>query len=123
MATSGEGPENNQTRAYTFKNPMGSRTRGRPPTSLMVKVTDSWLEYHEFKPSANKDPSCVKRSPVGGSWERSRHLNMVRKHESQSNDEIRVANSSTDSRVRVRCPHRSLLVQTNEVRCIIVRCL
>ncbi|GFU09066.1 uncharacterized protein TNCV_1319241 [Trichonephila clavipes] len=25
-------PENNQTRAYTFKNPMGSRTRGRPPT-------------------------------------------------------------------------------------------
>ncbi|GFW94840.1 endonuclease-reverse transcriptase [Trichonephila clavipes] len=24
-------PENNQTRAYTFKNPMGSRTRGRPP--------------------------------------------------------------------------------------------
>ncbi|GFU80409.1 endonuclease-reverse transcriptase [Trichonephila clavipes] len=25
-------PDNNQTRAYTFKNPMGSRTRGRPPT-------------------------------------------------------------------------------------------
>ncbi|GFS65954.1 uncharacterized protein TNCV_2510001 [Trichonephila clavipes] len=25
-------PENIQTRAYTFKNPMGSRTRGRPPT-------------------------------------------------------------------------------------------
>ncbi|GFX87770.1 endonuclease-reverse transcriptase [Trichonephila clavipes] len=25
-------PENNQTRAYTFKNPIGSRTRGRPPT-------------------------------------------------------------------------------------------
>ncbi|GFW46081.1 endonuclease-reverse transcriptase [Trichonephila clavipes] len=25
-------PENNQTRAYTFQNPMGSRTRGRPPT-------------------------------------------------------------------------------------------
>ncbi|GFX37302.1 hypothetical protein TNCV_76461 [Trichonephila clavipes] len=25
-------PENNQTRAYTFKNPKGSRTRGRPPT-------------------------------------------------------------------------------------------
>ncbi|GFV78336.1 endonuclease-reverse transcriptase [Trichonephila clavipes] len=25
-------PENNQTRAYTFKNPMGSRTRERPPT-------------------------------------------------------------------------------------------
>ncbi|GFU35876.1 endonuclease-reverse transcriptase [Trichonephila clavipes] len=25
-------PEKNQTRAYTFKNPMGSRTRGRPPT-------------------------------------------------------------------------------------------
>ncbi|GFW21208.1 hypothetical protein TNCV_1948321 [Trichonephila clavipes] len=25
-------PENNQTRAYTFKNPMGSRTRGRSPT-------------------------------------------------------------------------------------------
>ncbi|GFW70625.1 uncharacterized protein TNCV_1624571 [Trichonephila clavipes] len=25
-------PENNQTRAYTFKNAMGSRTRGRPPT-------------------------------------------------------------------------------------------
>ncbi|GFY33942.1 endonuclease-reverse transcriptase [Trichonephila clavipes] len=24
--------ENNQTRAYTFKNSMGSRTRGRPPT-------------------------------------------------------------------------------------------
>ncbi|GFS63833.1 endonuclease-reverse transcriptase [Trichonephila clavipes] len=24
-------PENNQTRAYTFKNPVGSRTRGRPP--------------------------------------------------------------------------------------------
>ncbi|GFV77604.1 endonuclease-reverse transcriptase [Trichonephila clavipes] len=24
-------PENNQTRAYTFKNPMGSRRRGRPP--------------------------------------------------------------------------------------------
>ncbi|GFW87929.1 endonuclease-reverse transcriptase [Trichonephila clavipes] len=24
-------PENNQIRAYTFKNPMGSRTRGRPP--------------------------------------------------------------------------------------------
>ncbi|GFY01273.1 endonuclease-reverse transcriptase [Trichonephila clavipes] len=26
-------PENNQSRAYIFKNPMGSRTRGRPPTS------------------------------------------------------------------------------------------
>ncbi|GFX57175.1 hypothetical protein TNCV_2964541 [Trichonephila clavipes] len=25
-------PENKQTRAYTFKNPMGSRTRGRPST-------------------------------------------------------------------------------------------
>ncbi|GFT40709.1 hypothetical protein TNCV_4042081 [Trichonephila clavipes] len=25
-------PENNQTRAYTFKNPMGSRTRGKRPT-------------------------------------------------------------------------------------------
>ncbi|GFU95344.1 cytochrome P450 3A18 [Trichonephila clavipes] len=25
-------PENNQTRAFTFKNPMGSRTRGSPPT-------------------------------------------------------------------------------------------
>ncbi|GFV16894.1 endonuclease-reverse transcriptase [Trichonephila clavipes] len=25
-------PENNQTRAYTFKNSMGSRTRGRPRT-------------------------------------------------------------------------------------------
>ncbi|GFU12326.1 endonuclease-reverse transcriptase [Trichonephila clavipes] len=25
-------PENNQIRTYTFKNPMGSRTRGRPPT-------------------------------------------------------------------------------------------
>ncbi|GFX87227.1 endonuclease-reverse transcriptase [Trichonephila clavipes] len=24
-------PGNNRTRAYTFKNPMGSRTRGRPP--------------------------------------------------------------------------------------------
>ncbi|GFY33732.1 endonuclease-reverse transcriptase [Trichonephila clavipes] len=32
-------PENNQTRAYTFKNPMGSRTRGRPPTR--------WIDYVE----------------------------------------------------------------------------
>ncbi|GFV86507.1 SOCS box domain-containing protein [Trichonephila clavipes] len=31
-------PENNQTRAYTFKNPMGSRTRGRPPTRWIDEV-------------------------------------------------------------------------------------
>ncbi|GFY30992.1 endonuclease-reverse transcriptase [Trichonephila clavipes] len=31
-------PENNQTRAYTFKNPMGSRTRGRPPTRRIDDV-------------------------------------------------------------------------------------
>ncbi|GFV51145.1 endonuclease-reverse transcriptase [Trichonephila clavipes] len=30
--------ENNQTRAYTFKNPMGSRTRGRPPTRWIDDV-------------------------------------------------------------------------------------
>ncbi|GFW48376.1 endonuclease-reverse transcriptase [Trichonephila clavipes] len=31
-------PENNQTRACTFKNPMGSRTRGRPPTRWIDDV-------------------------------------------------------------------------------------
>ncbi|GFX04312.1 endonuclease-reverse transcriptase [Trichonephila clavipes] len=31
-------PENNQTRAYTFNNPMGSRTRGRPPTRPSSRV-------------------------------------------------------------------------------------
>ncbi|GFW96107.1 endonuclease-reverse transcriptase [Trichonephila clavipes] len=31
-------PENNQTRAYTFKNPMGSQTRGRPPTRWIDDV-------------------------------------------------------------------------------------
>ncbi|GFX97616.1 endonuclease-reverse transcriptase [Trichonephila clavipes] len=31
-------PENNQTRAYTFKNPMRSRTRGRPPTRWIDDV-------------------------------------------------------------------------------------
>ncbi|GFX52023.1 reverse transcriptase domain-containing protein [Trichonephila clavipes] len=31
-------PENNQTRAYTFKNHMGSRTRGRPPTRWIDDV-------------------------------------------------------------------------------------
>ncbi|GFS98489.1 endonuclease-reverse transcriptase [Trichonephila clavipes] len=31
-------PENNQTRAYTFKNPMGSRTRERPPTRWIDDV-------------------------------------------------------------------------------------
>ncbi|GFV23302.1 uncharacterized protein TNCV_4780161 [Trichonephila clavipes] len=31
-------PENNQTRAYTFKNPMGSRTRGRPQTRWIDDV-------------------------------------------------------------------------------------
>ncbi|GFW00624.1 ig-like domain-containing protein [Trichonephila clavipes] len=31
-------PENNPTRAYTFKNPMGSRTRGRPPTRWIDDV-------------------------------------------------------------------------------------
>ncbi|GFX51630.1 craniofacial development protein 2 [Trichonephila clavipes] len=31
-------PENNQTRAYTFKNPMGSRTIGRPPTRWIDDV-------------------------------------------------------------------------------------
>ncbi|GFU48305.1 uncharacterized protein TNCV_2053891 [Trichonephila clavipes] len=31
-------PDNNQTRAYTFKNPMGSRTRGRPPTRWIDDV-------------------------------------------------------------------------------------
>ncbi|GFV60595.1 endonuclease-reverse transcriptase [Trichonephila clavipes] len=30
--------ENNQTRAYTFKNPMGSRTRGRSPTRWIDDV-------------------------------------------------------------------------------------
>ncbi|GFT44685.1 uncharacterized protein TNCV_2844831 [Trichonephila clavipes] len=30
--------ENNQTRAYTFKNPMGSRTRGRPATRWIDNV-------------------------------------------------------------------------------------
>ncbi|GFW09044.1 endonuclease-reverse transcriptase [Trichonephila clavipes] len=31
-------PENKQTRAYTFKNPMGSGTRGRPPTRWIDDV-------------------------------------------------------------------------------------
>ncbi|GFW37931.1 reverse transcriptase domain-containing protein [Trichonephila clavipes] len=31
-------PENNQTRAYTFKNPVGSRTRRRPPTRWIDDV-------------------------------------------------------------------------------------
>ncbi|GFV78376.1 endonuclease-reverse transcriptase [Trichonephila clavipes] len=31
-------PENNQTRAHTFKNPMGSRTKGRPPTRWIDDV-------------------------------------------------------------------------------------
>ncbi|GFX15540.1 endonuclease-reverse transcriptase [Trichonephila clavipes] len=31
-------PKNNQTRAYTFKNPMGSQTRGRPPTRWIDDV-------------------------------------------------------------------------------------
>ncbi|GFV48775.1 endonuclease-reverse transcriptase [Trichonephila clavipes] len=31
-------PENNQTKAYTFKNPMGSRARGRPPTRWIDDV-------------------------------------------------------------------------------------
>ncbi|GFX55894.1 endonuclease-reverse transcriptase [Trichonephila clavipes] len=31
-------PENDQTRAHTFKNPMGSRTRGRPPTRWIDDV-------------------------------------------------------------------------------------
>ncbi|GFV67993.1 reverse transcriptase domain-containing protein [Trichonephila clavipes] len=31
-------PENNQTRAYTFKNPMGFRTRGRPPTRELLRI-------------------------------------------------------------------------------------
>ncbi|GFY10274.1 endonuclease-reverse transcriptase [Trichonephila clavipes] len=31
-------PENNQTRAYTFKNPMGSRTRERPPARWIDDV-------------------------------------------------------------------------------------
>ncbi|GFW33213.1 endonuclease-reverse transcriptase [Trichonephila clavipes] len=31
-------PKNNQTRAHKFKNPMGSRTRGRPPTRWIDDV-------------------------------------------------------------------------------------
>ncbi|GFT12786.1 uncharacterized protein TNCV_5095261 [Trichonephila clavipes] len=31
-------PENNQTRTYIFKNPMGSRTRGKPSTRWMDDV-------------------------------------------------------------------------------------
>ncbi|GFU03593.1 endonuclease-reverse transcriptase, partial [Trichonephila clavipes] len=31
-------PENNQTRVYTFKNPMGSRTKGRLPTRWIDDV-------------------------------------------------------------------------------------
>ncbi|GFU29703.1 endonuclease-reverse transcriptase [Trichonephila clavipes] len=33
-------PENNQTRAYTFKNPMGSRKRGRSPTRWIDDVVN-----------------------------------------------------------------------------------
>ncbi|GFX24991.1 reverse transcriptase domain-containing protein [Trichonephila clavipes] len=35
-------PENNQTRAYAFKNPMGSRPRGRPPTRWIDDVENDF---------------------------------------------------------------------------------
>ncbi|GFX91130.1 DUF4817 domain-containing protein, partial [Trichonephila clavipes] len=41
-------PEYNQTRAYTFKNPMGSRTRGRPPTRWIDDVEND-LKTLNFK--------------------------------------------------------------------------
>ncbi|GFV57025.1 general transcription factor II-I repeat domain-containing protein 2A [Trichonephila clavipes] len=40
-------PENNQTRAYTFKNPMGSRTRGRPPLWRQPRPVTGCYAYKE----------------------------------------------------------------------------
>ncbi|GFV48820.1 endonuclease-reverse transcriptase [Trichonephila clavipes] len=44
-------PENNQTRAYTFKNPMGSRTRGRPPTRWIDDVENDLKTLNILKTS------------------------------------------------------------------------
>ncbi|GFS47671.1 endonuclease-reverse transcriptase [Trichonephila clavipes] len=62
-------PENNQTRAYTFKNTMGSRTRGRPPTRWIDVENDlktlnikNWqsccvsLELEEASCGGSQDP-------------------------------------------------------------------
>ncbi|GFV68733.1 uncharacterized protein TNCV_1902491 [Trichonephila clavipes] len=50
-------PENNQTRAYTFKNPMGSRTRGRPPTR--------WIDDVENDLKTGRELLCI--VGIGGS--------------------------------------------------------
>ncbi|GFY19762.1 transposable element Tcb1 transposase [Trichonephila clavipes] len=71
-------------------------------SSLVSKVTDSWLACHEFEPSNNKDPPCkeghctlnlsmLKRPPVGVAWKLGeeefqlgccpRHLTIVQDYE------------------------------------------
>ncbi|GFX56469.1 uncharacterized protein TNCV_74151 [Trichonephila clavipes] len=45
--------ENNQTRTYTFKNPMRSRTRGRPPTSGQVLVAYTLRPMTLHSPTKN----------------------------------------------------------------------
>ncbi|GFW71910.1 hypothetical protein TNCV_3220861 [Trichonephila clavipes] len=63
--------------------------------SLIVKITDSWLACHEFKPITAEDPQCretmlcreLKRPPVGVVWKsgegqcRPLHLTMVQNYE------------------------------------------
>ncbi|GFU66757.1 PH and SEC7 domain-containing protein 3, partial [Trichonephila clavipes] len=50
-------PENNQSRAYTFKNPMGSRTR-RPPTSDS-KELQSWIDTINYVAACFSAPSLA----------------------------------------------------------------
>ncbi|GFY03043.1 transposable element Tc3 transposase [Trichonephila clavipes] len=61
-------PENNQTRAYTFKNPMASRTRGRPPTRWIDDVEND-LKILNMKKLA--ESCCVslelEKASCGGS--------------------------------------------------------
>ncbi|GFY21857.1 endonuclease-reverse transcriptase [Trichonephila clavipes] len=54
--------ENNQTRAYTFKNPMGSRTRGRPPTRWIDDVENDLktLNIKNWQRVAARVARCVR---------------------------------------------------------------
>ncbi|GFW33326.1 hypothetical protein TNCV_2860031 [Trichonephila clavipes] len=71
--------------------------------NLVVKVTDSWVTYHEFEPSTAEDPSCRKGQRV---------LNT-----SRGSSVLKLAGVEVLQRRWLECwPRHLIMVQTDEVR-------
>ncbi|GFW24800.1 endonuclease-reverse transcriptase [Trichonephila clavipes] len=100
-------PENNQTRAYTFQNPMGSRTRGRPPTSSnsnLVAQRPMRTRAYYAHPSI-RDPWALRYEQMPQSGSQSEERPAVFKSPSKLGTHL-LTHSCREERVSRLCPDR-----------------